>query len=111
RYPDEVKEALESVLPARPLEFQLGGQRLSLRHCWLYFRAYRGPSPKGLPHRSEPYGKPQTPGGRVTQKNNCHGHRLGGVRTLFFPSFWEFSAFFLDHDFRWPVPAFVADGL
>jgi hypothetical protein len=46
RYLDAVEEALESVLPAAPLEFQIGGQRLSLKQRWLYFREYTGPHPK-----------------------------------------------------------------
>ena len=46
RHRDAVEEALESVLPASPLETQIGGQRLSLKQRWLYFREYTGPSPK-----------------------------------------------------------------
>ena len=43
---DAVEEALEIVLAAFPLEFQIGGQRLSLKQRWLYFREYTGPHPK-----------------------------------------------------------------
>jgi hypothetical protein len=46
RYPAELTEALEVVLPAAQLEFQIEGQRFSLNQCWLYFREYTGPSPK-----------------------------------------------------------------
>jgi hypothetical protein len=38
-----VEEALESILPASPLDTQVGGQRLSLKQYWLYFREYTGP--------------------------------------------------------------------
>jgi hypothetical protein len=44
RYPDALTEALEIVLPAKPLEFQIGGQRFSLKQRWLYFRECTGPS-------------------------------------------------------------------
>ena len=44
--PHAVEEALEIVLSAAPLEFQIGGQRLSLKQRWLYFREYTGPRPK-----------------------------------------------------------------
>ena len=45
RDPDAVEVALESVLPAAPLVFQIGNQPLSLKQRWLYFREYNGPSP------------------------------------------------------------------
>ena len=50
-YPNRLKaveEALEAILPARPLELQIGGQQGSIAQRWLYFREYTGPSPKGV---------------------------------------------------------------
>jgi hypothetical protein len=38
--------ALESILTAAPLRFQVGGQQLSITQRWLYFREYFGPAPK-----------------------------------------------------------------
>jgi hypothetical protein len=40
-----VEDALESVLPASPLDTEIGGQRLSLKQYWLYFREYTGVHP------------------------------------------------------------------
>ena len=41
-----VEEALEILLEGSPLDFQAGGQQISLGQRWLYFREYTGPSPK-----------------------------------------------------------------
>ena len=42
---EAVEEALEIVVSAAPLEFQIGHQRISLKQRWLYFREYTGAHP------------------------------------------------------------------
>jgi hypothetical protein len=46
RFLEAVEAELDRVLTAAPLEFEIGGERLSIKQSWLYFRQYTGPAPK-----------------------------------------------------------------